>query len=140
MSIIDVMRNVNKFNQRESARRHYELNCAKIKRRAVAFTERAMARNRAFITEYLSAHACVDCGEQDREVLTFDHVTGKKRDNVSDMAKNASIATLIKEIAKCEVRCCNCHARVTRLRRSVACDAGAMREVETSHLSGFLFD
>ena len=70
------------------------------------------------IGEHLRAHPCVDCGESDVRVLDFDHDVG------SD--KRAAIATLVAqcgrwsdieaEIAKCSVRCANCHRRVTSAR------------------------
>ena len=68
---------------------------------------------REFILNYLLSHPCVDCGEKDPTVLTFDHQHNKKK-TLSFMIKSGySIETLIREIEKCEVRCCNCHARRT---------------------------
>lgn len=70
---------------------------------------------------YLSVHPCVDCGEDDLIVLEFDHVRGNKSGNVSELArKGCSSKKLQKEIAKCEIRCCNCHRRKTlsRLEKS----------------------
>lgn len=69
-------------------------------------------RNRAFIREYLLAHPCVDCGESDLVVLDFDHVRGKKEVAVSRLI-GASFERLQAEVAKCEVRCGNCHRRKT---------------------------
>jgi hypothetical protein len=59
------------------------------------------------LKDYLRSHPCVDCGCGDVRCLQFDHVRGEKCFNVS-------IATLkwekiMAEIAKCEVRCANCH-------------------------------
>ena len=77
-----------------------------------------VATNRVRVTEYLSAHPCVDCGETDPIVLDFDHVRGKKIDDVSRLVANGySWTTVEAEIAKCEVRCSNCHRRVTLARR-----------------------
>ena len=71
---------------------------------------------RQFIYDYKSANPCVDCGESDVVVLTLDHVRGVKSGNISDLVRvGASIALLKKELLKCEVRCCNCHARRTAL-------------------------
>jgi hypothetical protein len=94
-----------------------------------AFAERAKQRshrikreNRAYLRSYLEDHPCRDCGLAEIDQLEFDHVTGKKRANLSKLVSaGASIATLDAEIAKCEVRCVNCHRqRTTRVRMSGA--------------------
>ena len=77
-------------------------------------TQKARLRNRQFVFDYLKTHSCVDCPELDPVVLTFDHVRGKKRFNLAKAkSQGFAIETLMKEIAKCDVRCCNCHARKT---------------------------
>lgn len=76
------------------------------------------AANRAAILLHLQTHACVDCGEMDPAVLEFDHVRGVKLMDVSRMvAAGYPWARIEEEIAKCEVRCSNCHRRVTNARR-----------------------
>lgn len=65
-------------------------------------------RNRSFLLGYLREHPCVDCGEADPIVLEFDHVRGEKVACVSVML-DAALERLTAEIAKCEVRCGNCH-------------------------------
>lgn len=72
-------------------------------------------RGRAFIWEYLENHPCVDCGEQDPVVLEFDHVRGEKSYTITNMALH-SLDNIEAEIAKCDVRCANCHRRVTSKR------------------------
>ncbi|MEO7019954.1 MAG: hypothetical protein ABI234_07370, partial [Ktedonobacteraceae bacterium] len=53
---------------------------------------------------------CVDCNCLDIRVLEFDHVHGKKAKSISELLKNsASWPRIQSEIAKCEVRCANCH-------------------------------
>ena len=50
--------------------------------------ERQVAKReeaRSFVFNYLKEHPCVDCGLSDPYVLTFDHVTGKKKMNISQM-------------------------------------------------------
>src|SRR5947209_1817076 len=82
--------------------------------RIYSHTVRYRERNRRFLNDYLSAHPCVDCGIADPIVLEFDHVSGSKRAALSAMAYSAAtIETLRVEIAKCEVRCANCHRRRT---------------------------
>lgn len=66
-----------------------------------------------FIWDYLTAHPCVDCGCTDPAVLEFDHSDpADKKYDVSAMF-NLSVDNIAHEIAKCEVRCANCHKRRT---------------------------
>jgi len=72
------------------------------------------AELRGYILEYLKTHPCVDCGEDDVIVLTFDHVNGEKNFNISDAISHGKPWTEIKkEITKCVVRCANCHLKKT---------------------------
>jgi hypothetical protein len=75
------------------------------------------ARNLNWIYDILARSACVDCGIRDSIVLEFDHI-GPKRKAVTKLAWDGySLETLRKEVAQCEIRCCNCHARRTAERR-----------------------
>jgi hypothetical protein len=59
---------------------------------------------------YLITHPCVDCGEIDIRVLEFDHVRGQKTATISRLlAQGRNWSIIDAEIAKCEVRCANCH-------------------------------
>lgn len=70
--------------------------------------------NQVRVWEYLLTHPCADCGESDIAVLEFDHVRGKKIGAVSSMvAANIRWSVIADEISKCEVRCSNCHTKVT---------------------------
>ena len=101
------------IKQREASRRHYEKHRDQVIAKAKEYSIKTRVRIRAFITAHLKANPCVDCGETDAIVLEFDHVAGKDF-NLSDAArKGVSIKKLKDEIAKCEVRCSNCHRRKT---------------------------
>jgi hypothetical protein len=76
---------------------------------------RADSQRRAI--EYLVAHPCVDCGERDIVCLQFDHLTDKKFDVSVMISTGVSWTRIAAEIAKCEVRCANCHARKTARER-----------------------
>lgn len=66
---------------------------------------------------HLDTHPCVDCGETDPVVLEFDHVRGNKKQNVASLVySSAKWETIQAEIDKCDVRCANCHRRVTSQR------------------------
>lgn len=79
-------------------------------------TKREEARR--FVYTYLCNHPCADCGETDPFVLTFDHVTGTKKMNISQMVNQGySLDAIQKEISLCVVRCANCHMRIEKQRR-----------------------
>ena len=73
--------------------------------------ENAKNRARELIAAYLAEHPCVDCGETDPTVLTFDHTRGEKRYNIADMlSRGLGVESIRAEIERTEVRCFNCHA------------------------------
>lgn len=73
-----------------------------------------MLKNKDYIWDYLSTHPCIDCGEKDPVVLEFDHRENKV-ENIAVMVHENSLAKLKTEIAKCDVRCANCHRRKTAI-------------------------
>ena len=75
---------------------------------------RAASRKRAedYVWKILTTNQCVDCGESDPIVLEFDHL-GDKEFNVSEMLDSYSVVKIAAEIAKCDIRCANCHKRKT---------------------------
>lgn len=102
---------------RDCQKEHYRTNAA---RHGVNVRRTSRARLAA-IRRVVAAHlvgGCVDCGITDLRVLSFDHVRGIKVDHVSRMIRRGrSLASIRIEIAKCDVRCHNCHAIATAARR-----------------------
>ncbi len=95
---------------------------ARNKASVIARSARNGARRRKdivrFLAEYLSSHPCIDCGESDIVVLDFDHITGIKTVNLAEVAGDGySTKRIEEEIAKCVVRCANCHRRKTAKQR-----------------------
>lgn len=73
-----------------------------------------VSKNREFVIKHFQSNPCIDCGELDWIVLTFDHVRGIKRKDISNLVCGGySISSIKEEIEKCEVRCFNCHQRKT---------------------------
>lgn len=85
---------------------------------------------------YKLEHPCVDCGEADPVVLTFDHKDKKKgaiANLVHTMAhRKFAWEKILAEIAKCEVRCFNCHMR----RTAIQLGRYKWRETEKPKVSG----
>jgi protein-arginine kinase activator protein McsA len=114
-SAADGRQNVCRACNRARARRYYRENRDKHLRVIVERTALAKRIARELAGEHLLSHPCVDCGEDDIRVLDFDHRPGSgKTRNVMFLVNNGySLARIQTEIEKCDVRCRNCHARVT---------------------------
>lgn len=93
---------------------YYEKNKVKHKRVCGLRRDRIKLENKQWIIEYLTTNGCVDCPERDIRCLEFDHVRGNKSNNISSLLTDGcSLETLKREIAKCDVRCANCHRKRT---------------------------
>lgn len=114
---------------RESSRRYYARNREHHARVIADRTARARTESKTFLVTYLREHPCVDCGIADLRVLDFDHRpgTGKRKDVMAMVKDGFSIRRLKEEIAKCDVRCRNCHAIVTLERAGENWRSRAMR-------------
>lgn len=93
---------------------YYQVNRDKQRKTVTERNRRVARENQVRLVEYLQQHPCVDCGEDDVVVLDLDHVREDKHGAVSMMAgQGYSWSRIEKEIAKCDVRCANCHRRRT---------------------------
>jgi len=119
-------------NSREHYRQNKSAYLAKNRRNKPKYHQ----RNRSRKAQYVAELSCVACGEADPVVLEFDHRDpATKFANVSRLMARHSWAKVRAEIAKCDLRCVNCHRRQTALqfgwvKRSlqVAAKMAAMRE------------
>lgn len=99
-----------KFCQSQVSKQHYKNNKQSYLERVRTREVLVIADNQQRLAHYLISHPCVDCGCIDVRVLEFDHVRGKKSGNISRMVgEGFSWGAIEAEIAKCEVRCANCH-------------------------------
>lgn len=103
-----------KPHHREATRQHYQDNkesyIEKAKRNKVA----TIRRNRQTIRDWLVTHPCVDCGNEDIEVLQFDHRERSEKLTEVSRLLDGSHGKLCAEIMKCDIRCANCHVKRTR--------------------------
>ena len=102
-------------DRRASSSLHYEANKAAYKARAMAHNKKTRAAVRAFLLEHLLGHPCVDCRESDPVVLEFDHRDPKEKcfDLGSSVTGGYALESVKLEVAKCDIRCANCHRRKT---------------------------
>jgi len=101
----------------EAGARHYRNNIDRERARLYRNNSRRRAESQSSVLEFLLAHPCVDCGEEEVVVLQFDHLRDKKFDISAMISSGASWHRIEAEIAKCVVRCANCHHRKTAIER-----------------------
>lgn len=105
---------------REYNKRWYSIN--RVKR--IAQIGESTKRRRAKLHEFVAAlktsvGKCSDCKTAyPHWILDFDHVRGKKFNDVGTLVSQAAgKETILVEIAKCEIVCSNCHRDRTYKRR-----------------------
>ena len=93
---------------------HYRLHVGLHNRRRYRNMKQYRRRNAEYMRQYLSDKSCVNCGEADLRVLEFDHVRDTKLASIAELSgRGVSWRRIEVEIAKCEIRCANCHRRKT---------------------------
>ena len=91
-----------------------------------AASRRYSEKRRAWLQAEKVRRGCIDCGyNKHPAALDFDHVDGTKLFNVSKVAR--SLKALEAEIAKCVVRCSNCHRVKTFEARQASQDKRRVR-------------
>jgi hypothetical protein len=75
--------------------------------------KRRAAENAAFVWEYKSTHPC-KCGVSHPACIDFHHKDPATKDRgISDLVSGGlSHSRLLKEIAKCDILCSNCHRKL----------------------------
>lgn len=69
--------------------------------------------------EELKGRPCMDCGVQyPSYVMQFDHrIPATKRTHIAQLCGSGHLPTVLKEVAKCDVVCANCHHERTHQQR-----------------------
>lgn len=100
--------------QRLKVRAHYAENKQYYIDKALLRSRRLRVENRKKLVSVLKKSECVDCKTKDIEVLTFDHINPEDKSYTVTLMLGHSWSAIEKEIAKCEIRCANCHLKRTR--------------------------
>ena len=84
-----------------------------------AAQKRHRLKIRGKLFDFLSTKSCVDCGEKDPIVLEFDHKDKENKFKIvaKMLSGHYSWQSIEQEIAKCDVRCANCHRRKTYIQQ-----------------------
>ena len=78
-------------------------------KRTSLIVKRNYAQYKKWKDGYLRTHPCVDCGNTDIRVLEFDHRNDTDKKFAICNGAVHSTEKLLEEVAKCDVRCANCH-------------------------------
>ena len=97
--------------RREYQKKDFKLN-PKTRNRVKSYVLKRRAKNLLFLQNYCKQHPCVVCGEDDFDVLDFDHI-GEKYKGISRLMLDENLEAIKKELVKCQVLCANCHRRKT---------------------------
>lgn len=83
------------------------------------YARKLQAAKYKFVADIKMACGCIDCGFKEHSAaLQFDHLPQfEKKFNIGPAIRSRSKQAVMDEIAKCEVRCSNCHAIKTAERR-----------------------
>lgn len=111
----DGLQNCCRTCQRAYVRDHYLRNVAYYLAKAKRSNRKRVEVIRRALQE-LKAVPCADCGGVFPGcAMDFDHVRGVKAFNVGEAVRRSKTA-LLREAAKCDIVCSNCHRRRTYLR------------------------
>jgi hypothetical protein len=99
--------------QKIRSRKHYQKNKEIYIKKARIRNQKVLDQIQGYVWQYLSNHPCIDCNESDIVVLEFDHQGDKKYNLFEIIKERSSLIKVKQEVAKCVVRCANCHRRKT---------------------------
>lgn len=99
--------------QRAYNRNWYHKHAQGLKHRKKKANAKNYQARKLQVFAYLNGKSCIDCGETDPVVLEFDHRDGESKEFDVANAGSYSKARVAAELAKCDVRCANCHRRKT---------------------------
>lgn len=102
----------------------------KDKAKRMAYQQNAIARNKRMVKDLKASTPCADCNQYFHfSVMDFDHIRGEKRESINYLVnRNMSRPALLRELAKCELVCANCHRMRTFSR--LAIKSGRVEELQ----------
>jgi hypothetical protein len=91
--------------QKEYRRQHYLTNRRKYIDKAAAWRDSFLEWWREFKQQFV----CIRCGESHPACIQFHHPNDDKEGDVAELVATRNKERVLKEVAKCEPLCANCH-------------------------------
>jgi hypothetical protein len=99
----------NKKQQSEAQQQHYRDNREKYRHSQL----KHYYRNKRYADELKSQSCCKQCGESHLACLEFHHRNPDEKDReITKAVSDFGFERLKREIAKCDIVCANCHAKL----------------------------
>lgn len=119
-------KDISEFHKDSRSKDGFEIRCkdcrcaiqrksyVKNRKKRLKYAQNRHREHKKKLYKYLLMNPCVVCGEKDPIVLVFDHIERTSKIIAIGRAVGSWPWERIKtEIDKCQVLCCNCHARKT---------------------------
>lgn len=93
--------------------------CHENRAKKCQYGRKTKTRKRELLQQIKVESGCVDCGYREHpEALDFDHIDhSTKLFCLSSLSYSRTLAAIMLEISKCEIRCSNCHRVRTAVQR-----------------------
>jgi len=85
---------------------------AKSKEYRTSYKKKIYQQCREYCWEYKRTHPCMHCGEKHPACLSFHHRDPSTKDGDVTYLCKYGMKRVLAEIAKCDILCHNCHAKV----------------------------
>lgn len=101
-------------NSKRYNQEYYQKHKKRIIKQQLSKNKRLLEKRRIFIREYKAERCCSKCKEKEPCCLQFHHKDPKtKLFAISDAdGLKSGMTRLLTEIAKCDILCANCHAKL----------------------------
>lgn len=94
---------------KKQRRAYYQKNRKQLLKLMCACSKKRRLKIKIFLQRLKESTPCADCKKFFPFMcMDFDHIRGNKLGDVSDF-RNKTMKSLMREIAKCEIVCANCH-------------------------------
>lgn len=98
--------------QQKSRRKRFAEN-PELRERHCEQSKQRQAKHTQWLSDIKATQGCKTCSEQDPRVLDFHHRDPSEKEFTIGSRRSKSKEVLLKEIAKCDVLCANCHRKLT---------------------------
>ena len=91
-------------------REYYKI--PKNKEKILEKSRKVSAQNRLIYNEWKKTLSCIKCGENHPACIEFHHINPEEKEYTISMLSGKTLKFILKEAAKCQILCANCHRKL----------------------------